>query len=163
MTFENASRSGQQRVATSFKNMAEILLKLCRARIAPASRDARRVASAALISQRERPINKPGAGGAGAAVALSGRAREPWCPGHNGRAPFSGGSVTSVAVDLAQVDLPTAEQSVRPRCLPYFLMYMYIVEFSSSGKTALWNRLLLSHPTKKNASSLFYVPSFDKL
>lgn len=39
-----------------------------------------------------------------------------------------------------------------------------IVGFSSSGKTTLWNQLLLSHPTKKNPDKpKFYYRIFDRV
>jgi hypothetical protein len=39
-----------------------------------------------------------------------------------------------------------------------------IVGFSSSGKTTLWNQLLLSHPTKKNPDKpKFYYRIFDRI
>lgn len=41
---------------------------------------------------------------------------------------------------------------------------IYIVGFSSSGKTTLWNQLLLSHPTKKKKDMpRFYYRFFDKI
>jgi hypothetical protein len=41
---------------------------------------------------------------------------------------------------------------------------IYIVGFSSSGKTTLWNQLLMSHPTKKKrAIPRFYYRFFDKI
>lgn len=41
---------------------------------------------------------------------------------------------------------------------------IYIVGFSSSGKTTLWNSLLLSHPTKKKKHiPRFYYRFFDKI
>lgn len=41
---------------------------------------------------------------------------------------------------------------------------IYIVGFSSSGKTTLWNQLLLAHPTKKKPHiPRFYYRFFDKI
>jgi len=41
---------------------------------------------------------------------------------------------------------------------------IYIVGFSSSGKTTLWNQLLLAHPTKKKRDiPRFYYRFFDKI
>ena len=41
---------------------------------------------------------------------------------------------------------------------------IYIVGFSSSGKTTLWNQLLLAHPTKKKKDiPRFYYRFFDKI
>ena len=41
---------------------------------------------------------------------------------------------------------------------------IYIVGFSSSGKTTLWNQLLMAHPTKKKKGiPRFYYRFFDKI
>jgi len=41
---------------------------------------------------------------------------------------------------------------------------IYIVGFSSSGKTTLWNQLLLAHPTKKKPNiPRFMYRLFDKI
>jgi GTPase SAR1 family protein len=48
--------------------------------------------------------------------------------------------------------------------LPAKSAAMYIVGQPGSGKTSLWNSLLLSHPTKKNKSiPRFYYRYFDKV
>lgn len=48
--------------------------------------------------------------------------------------------------------------------LPKKSFSMYICGFSSSGKTTLWNSLLLSHPTKKKSDiPRFYYRYFDKI
>ena len=48
--------------------------------------------------------------------------------------------------------------------LPKKSFSMYICGFSSSGKTTLWNSMLLSHPTKKKPDiPRFYYRFFDKI
>ncbi len=48
--------------------------------------------------------------------------------------------------------------------LPKKSFAMYICGFSSSGKTTLWNSMLLSHPTKKKPDiPRFYYRFFDKI
>ena len=48
--------------------------------------------------------------------------------------------------------------------LPAKSFSMYICGFSSSGKTTLWNSMLLSHPTKKKPNTpRFYYRYFDKI
>ena len=72
--------------------------------------------------------------------------------------------IKSIPFVKQQIDDTSDLPFIPPHPLPVKSFALYIVGQPGSGKTTLWNSLLVSHPTKKKPMTpKFYYKFFDKV